>query len=87
MSTNPSMLTKDDLLRGGWWCAEAGKEMERELASHGMIIISKKWRQRKYTLGCMSRHPKIAVQFVEPEFAAALKQIHRIGSEFYWGAP
>ena len=78
------MLTKDDLLQGGWWCAEAGKEMERELASRGMIIVSKKWRQKKYTLGCMSRHPRISVQFVEPEFAAALKQIHRIGSEFYW---
>lgn len=87
MSTSPSMLTKDDLLQGGWWCAEAGKEMERELASRGMIILSKKWRQKKYTLGCMSRHPRIAVQFVEPEFAAALKQIHRIGSEFYCGAP
>ncbi|MDM1697136.1 hypothetical protein HX099_10775 [Thiopseudomonas alkaliphila] len=80
-------LTTGEVKAGGWWCAEAGKEVEQELARRNVIIISKKWRQKTHIYGCMSVHPRIASQFVEPEWAARLRQIHRIGSEFYWGAP
>lgn len=80
-------LTTDELKAGGWWCAEAGKEVEQELARRKVIIISKKWRQKSHIYGCMSIHPRIAVQFVEPEWTAMLRQIHRIGDTFHWGAP
>lgn len=80
-------LTTDELKAGGWWCAEAGKEVEQELARRNVIIISKKWRQKSHIYGCMSVHPRIASQFVEPEWAAKLRQIHRFGDTFYWGAP
>ncbi len=89
-SSHPSKaseVTYKQLRQGGWWCAEAGKEMERELARRNVIIISKKWRQKSHIYGCMSVHPRIASQFVFPYWTLRLRQTHRIGGEFYWGAP
>lgn len=67
--------------------AVATDKEEIALARRNVIIISKKWRQKSHIYGCMSVHPRIASQFVEPEWALRLRQIHRIGDTFYWGAP
>lgn len=87
LQSEPKPLTADELKAGGWWCAEAGKEVEQELARRNVIIMSKKWRQKSHIYGCMSVHPRIASQFVEPKWTLRLRQIHRIGDTFYWGAP
>lgn len=89
LNGEPKPLSSEELKGGGWRCAEAGKEIETQLNARGLFIISKNWRQKKYIRGCMSSVPGFAVQFSE---ACAvdldhLKQIHRIGNNFYWGAP
>lgn len=87
-------VTLGEILAGGWWCAESGKCTEKLIRSAGLQLLgSAKIYAKSYVsdagIGWMSSESsRLAVHILVSEINNAhLKQIHRRGNNFYWGAP
>lgn len=79
-------LTTDELEAGGWWCADASEDCRSVLVSNGVDTDTDNWNyigSVRCALKSSSLSSVIRASFRNDE----LKQIHRIGNEFYWGAP
>ena len=87
LQSEPKPLTADELKAGGWWCADVSEECRLVFDDNGVDSWSESWNDNAhvhcaYNLGsdsCVLRaHGSIDLK--------NLKQIHRIGNNFYWGA-
>ena len=77
-------LTADELSVGDWWCADVSEECRLALVDKGVYVVSPCWSEDKrakyaYKSGYGLSVIRTSLQVDE------LKQIHRIGNEFYWG--
>lgn len=78
-------LTAEDLKAGGWWCADVSKECADAFKSKGLRVLnSDKWTGDGEHSGCAMDDCGSGVTRCFFDFIG-LKQIHRIGNEFYWG--
>ena len=78
-------LTADELKAGGWWCADVSEECRLVIADSGIGVTGYSWDdnarvQCAYKLDSESNVLR-AHHSVDLDI---LKQIHRIGNEFYW---
>lgn len=79
-------LTTEELKAGGWWCADVSEECRLSLIDNGVGVASYCWNsyehaQVAYKLGSESNVVRAHVPIVLDN----LKQIKRVGNEFYWG--
>ena len=77
-------LTADELSVGDWWCADVSEECRLALVAKGVYVVSPCWSEDKrakyaYKSGYGLSVIRTSLQVGE------LKQIHRIGNDFYWG--
>ncbi|NLY14620.1 MAG: hypothetical protein GXZ10_13515 [Gammaproteobacteria bacterium] len=79
-------LTSDELMAGGWWCADTSEACRLALESFGFKFFSCIWDSEFEA--CFADNLKYAIGR-GPEIHATsklkLKQIYRDGNEFYWG--
>ena len=78
-------LTIEELMLGGWWCADVSKDCADAFISKGLSVYSSHaWGIGTAVKGCeMEDDGEIGRQFHDNN--RGLKQIHRVGNEFYWG--
>ena len=78
-------LSVDELMAGGWWCDDVSEESRLVFADNGFDSWAESWDDNAdvryaYNRGsdsCVTRaHEQIDLK--------GLKQIHRIGNDFYW---
>ena len=77
-------LTAEELIAGGWWCADVSEECANAFKCNGLRVFNshawdgdgKKW------ISCRLSDSGNVTRGVSP--LVGLKQIHRIGNEFYW---
>lgn len=79
-------LTTDELEAGGWWCADASKECANALKSKGLRVFNSSER-KDGSEWCVCSLDSDGDVTRAPFAFSRLKQIHRIGNDFYWGAP
>ena len=87
-------LTTDELEAGGWWCADVSEDCRLAFVCSGIGVASYNWddnarAQCAYKPDSESNVLR-SLSPVDLDYLDDLdirKQIHRIGSEFYWGAP
>ena len=80
-------LTVDELMAGGWWCADVSAECEMAFKSCGLDVVRDGWGGIGGHIGdcCILGHPKHVSRAWIKSIVSGEKQIHRIGNEFYWG--
>lgn len=77
-------LTAEELKAGGWWCADVSEECRQAFLSLGFKTESKTWGGSYYD-GCFIY--KAGSNLVDrgyKDYTFSLKQIRRIGNDFYW---
>ena len=79
-------LTTDELEAGGWWCGDVSGECAAAFESKSINAYnSEAWgTARPGWAGCLFSGGNVARTM---SIEGGKKQIHRIGNEFYWGAP
>jgi hypothetical protein len=78
-------LTVDELKAGGWWMLGAARRDARAFLSLGLAVHNQgEWGLSPHWMGCCKGKLDQSVSRTESTDG---KQIHRIGDEFYWGAP
>ncbi len=82
-------LTAEELKAGGWWCADVSAECGMALKSCGLDVVLAGWGGTGDHIGdcCILGHSKHVYRSWITNIVSGEKQIHRIGNEFYWGAP
>ena len=78
-------LTSDELKAGGWLCADISEECRLVFAEKGLDTRSAKWSSEDEYKYCYLSGTVI-VRSPMWHYASSLKQIRRIGNNFYWGA-
>ena len=78
-------LTTEELMLGGWWCTDVSEDCASAFISKGLSVYSSHaWGIGTAVKGCeMEDDGEIGRQFHDNN--RGLKQIHRVGNEFYWG--
>ena len=81
-------LTADELKAGGWWCADVSEECRLALIVNGASVTSYRWIGSE-NVQCAYKPDSESnvLRAHQPVDLDILKQIHRIGNNFYWGAP
>lgn len=77
-------LTIEELMAGGWWCADVSKDCANAFKSKNFRVFNSfDWRPDGAWSGCTLDDDGDVVR----EFFGFTgnKQIHRVGNEFYWG--
>ena len=74
-------LTADELKAGGWWCADVSEACRLAFVEKGLDPWSKPWSGETEFARCYLAGTIVLRSTV---VAAGLKQIHRIGNEFFW---
>ena len=82
-------LTAKELKAGGWWCDDVSEECRSVFASKGVYARNDDWSNKEGSQYkcCYLSWGVVVRSYLRMEGLKQLKQIHRIGSEFYWGAP
>ncbi len=75
-------MTAEELKAGGWWCADVSEECRLVFVEKGLEPWSKPWLGKTEFSRCYLAG---TIVLRSTSVMAGLKQIHRIGSEFYWG--
>ena len=80
-------LTTEELNAGGWWCDDTSEYCRLALSNKGIAIKSQSWDGR-YSF-CFMRSGRVyrGLPGEKSRVICSEKQIRRIGSHFYWGAP
>ena len=76
-------LTADELKAGGWWCGDTSEECRLAFAEKGLDTRSAKWSREDEDKYCYLSGAVIVRLAMQP-YTTSLKQIQRIGNEFYW---
>ena len=83
-------LTTDELKAGGWRCGDISEDCRLALIDNGLNSLSDDWSNRggvkNICLYCCLKE-SLVVRTSSEYHVTPLKQIHRIGNNFYWGAP
>ena len=78
-------LTEWELKAGGWWCADVSEECRLALVDNGTGVTGKRWDDNAPTQCVYKSDPKSNVLRAHVLVVLDnLKQIHRIGNDFYW---
>ena len=85
LQSEPKPLTADDLMAGRWWCFDVSEECRLAFAEKGLDARSANWSSEDEYKYCYLSGA-IIVRSLRQASNLALKQIHRIGNNFYWGA-
>lgn len=84
-------LTVDELKTGVWWMASATQEDAKAFLDKKLSIFDcGQWGACDgfdYSCSSDGNHDDVARCYINHPTVARDKQIHRIGNEFYWGAP
>ena len=84
VASESKQLTADELRAGGWWCADTSEDALKAFILSGLINKENThWDGSFY--GCFLY--EIGSNLIDRGFrhhTEGLKQIHRIGNEFYW---
>ena len=81
-------LTADELMGGGWWCADVRKECADAFKSkHLRVFNSSEWGDGSEWGRCSLDSDGDVTRGPFDFRSSMFKQIHHIGGEFYWGAP
>lgn len=76
-------LTTEELKAGGWWCADVSKECAVALESKGLsVFYPVGWGKNGSWSGCTLDDDGDVIRVTH--VFEGKKQIHRIGSDFYW---
>lgn len=86
LRSEPKPLTADELKAGGWWCADTSEECRLTFYEKGLGARSTGWSTYTGYRYCYLSGSVIMRSSIRPS-KSSLKQIHRIGGDFYWGAP
>lgn len=79
-------LTTEELRAGKWWCADTSEDCRLALESHGFKFFASNWDSELEACFVSSREvDMISRGFETLATSLNLKQVHRIGGEFYWG--
>ena len=76
-------LTADELSVGDWWCADVSEECRLALVDKGVYVVSPCWSEDKRAKYAYKSGYGLSVIRTSLRMEG-LKQIHRIGNEFYW---
>ena len=79
-------LTAEELKAGGWWCGDVSAECAAAFKSKSINAYnSEVWGTEWHGwAGCLFSGGEVTRS---ADIEGGGKQIHRIGNEFYWGAP
>ena len=79
-------LTFDELKAGGWWMANPNQQDGDSLRLKGLKVHNRSnWDKGSWRC-CLFCAGKKEITRSDTD-VSEMKQIHRIGNEFYWGAP
>jgi len=80
-------LTADELKAGGWWCADISRECALAFIAAGVDVHNSK----NWTVNARTHYGWGGCTYLKDEVTRTnnryTKQIHRIGNDFFWGAP
>lgn len=78
-------LTPDELMDGGWRCEDISEECRRAFVEKGIPVLSDDWSGEGFEY-CFLEESEIVRSTAHLALwsSMAIKQIHRIGNEFYW---
>lgn len=79
-------LTAEELKAGGWRCSDISEECRLTFYEKGLGARSTGWSTDTGYRYCYLSGSVIVRSSMQPS-ESPLKQIHRIGGDFYWGAP
>ena len=87
IADDAKLLTVDELIAGVWWCADTSEECRLAFVSMGVSVAMRSWENSPAIVNYAyklfdSRDVILAFLAID---LRNLKQIHRIGNEFYWG--
>lgn len=88
LRSEPKPLTADELKAGGWWCADTSDDALKAFILYGLAEYGDDMPWDGSFDGCFIF--KSGTNLLDRGYkhhTSALKQIHRIGNNFYWGAP
>ena len=81
-------LTIEELKAGGWWCGEVTYDSLQSFLKAGIEPWGDyfhDWTRGEYSSTGFDSEGDLVVWSEQKTHAG--KQIHRIGNEFFWGAP
>lgn len=78
-------LTTKELLAGGWWCGDVSEECRLAFVANGSHTVEEDW-EKTSRIRCAYRlvNDEGILRAHIPIDVSTLKQIYRIGSDFYW---
>lgn len=82
LDDDPKPLTLQDLKEGGWWMASATEEDRISFRKLGLGTLTSFYDYNS----CSLIHGDV-VGWYELNYRLELNEIHRIGEDFFWGAP
>ena len=79
-------LTTDELMAGGWWCSDVSEECRLIFADSGVGVTSSRWNENaNVQCAYKSNSESNVLRAYVAVNLDDLKQIHRIGNDFFWG--
>lgn len=86
LRSEPKPLAADELKAGGWRCSDISEECRLTFYEKGLGARSTGWSTDSGHRYCYLSGSVIVRSSMQPS-ESSLKQIRRIGGDFYWGAP
>lgn len=79
-------LTLDELMAGGWWCADVSEECRLALVGIGINTAVDSWDDNARARCALKRYYGSYVARSDMAVDSdTIKRIKRIGNDFYWG--
>ena len=79
-------LTADELMAGGWWCEDVSEECRLALVGNGVNTDEDYWGDSRRDRCAHKSGSSLSVIRTSIR-GDEIREIHRIGNNFYWGAP
>lgn len=90
LQSEPKPLTADELKADGWWCDDVSEECANAFKSKRLRVFnSSEWGDgSEWGICSLDSDGDVTRGFFDFRIRSSrFKQIHRIGNNFYWGAP
>lgn len=88
LRSEPKPLTADELKAGGLWCADTSDDALKAFILYGLVEYGDDMPWDGSFYGCfIFEGGTNLLDRGYKHHTSALKQIHRCGNVFYWGAP
>lgn len=86
LQSEPKPLTAEELEAGGWWCADVSEECRLALVGNGVNTDEDYWDDSRRDRCAYKSGSSLSVIRTSMR-GDEIREIHRIGNNFYWGAP